>query len=197
MDTNLQLSGEIQDYWLTLLHRILHSRQDAVVPVKSGLSSDDSIHCSCDCAPNGNSGIYLILANSNEWFTKIDYMNMCPSNIEEWDLQIKTTLQMCCKQEFQSNTFKIPLENIVFNRNFISTFLNSNHILQKRVIRTITKLLTLTHSEAGSDAGLREENIKGVYRVRVSRGKRIHYVEERGLKKFISLDTESKHDHFL
>lgn len=194
-DINLQLADTVHASWLTLIHRILHSQCNTLIPVKFGSSNNESITCSCDCSSKCYSNEYLLVSNPDDWYTKVDFMDLCPSSVDNWYSKIKVAISLCHKQEFFSNEFKISIDNIKFKNKFISDFLDLNDAIYKRtIIRKLTKVLTLNHSEAALDGGLQEELIRGVYRLRISGGRRMHYVEELGIKTFISFNSTSGHD---
>lgn len=183
-------------YWLILIHRLLHNEMKSLVIVGVNIEIEsDSLDVFCNCHSEEIHDKYSIIKKPLDWYVKIDYMEKCPDKLDVFDENFKLTLKMCREQEFGLGQFKTKLDDIVFNEVFKNDFLGLRELNKKnRIIKSITKLLTLDHHEAGFDAGLREEIINGEFRIRISRGERIHYIEENGVKVFLKYYSSSEHD---
>lgn len=191
------LSVDLNKYWLVLIHCLLHKQMETIVIIGQNVDEKmNSINVSCDC---GSLGLeYLVIADPSDWKTKIDYFKFCPDTLDNWDDKFKRAIELCREQEFKSNPFKTTLTDINFSTSFKKDFLGIHDTNKKRkLIKKITKLLTLSHSEAGRDGGLYEEIIHEEYSVRISEGERIHYKETENIKTFLRYYPASDHDSRL
>ena len=190
---------KLEKSWLVLVHKILHLNEKTFVVI--GVNVENKIETMvffCNCSPSSCNEEFPVINRPSEWFSKIDYMDICPKKLNEWGLQFKLALEMCCKKDFNPKSFKTPLENVDFDNNFKETFLSlQNEGIKRRIIKSITKLLTLNHNEAGLDGGLQEELLNKEFRIRISEGSRIHYTEIGSKKIFLKYITASKHDSVL
>lgn len=202
-ETSVKIKGNylpsIEKPWLVLVHNLLHRSEKTFVVVGLNVESNiDKITFLCSCSSSSYNKEFPVINKPSEWVLKIDYMDICPKTLDEWDPCFKLSLEICCNKDFCSKSFKTCLENIDFSKSFKTDFLNlQEEKVKKRIIKSITKLLTLNHQEAGSDGGLQEELINGEYRIRISQGSRVHYSEIEGRKIFLKYIPASKHDSVL
>ncbi len=201
--TNLKIKGNysnsIEKTWLVLVHNLLHYSEKTFVVVGPDIESHfDRVSFFCNCPSSSYNKEFPVINEPPEWFLKIDYMDICPKTLNEWDTCFKLSLEMCWNKDFCSKNLKTSLESIDFSKTFKTDFLNlKEKKTKKRIIKSITKLLTLNHQEAGLDGGLQEEFIDGEYRIRISQGSRVHYSEIEDRKIFLSYIPASKHDSAL
>ncbi|NOR49158.1 MAG: hypothetical protein GQ533_14145 [Methanosarcinaceae archaeon] len=191
------LSEEVIRLWLILIHRLLFNKMQTLVVIGHNIESElDSINVFCDC-DNGNTfDCYPIIKKNVDWYAKIEYMEKCPEQLDGWEDDFLLVIKMCYEQEFDFREFKRKLETIEFSSDFKKQFLELSNSKRKRIIKSITKLLTLNHIEAANDNGLREEIIKGEFRIRITQGERIHYLERDGRTIFLKYYSSSKHDEY-
>lgn len=196
MDTNIlnDFSEEIQREWLIIIHRLLHIQTKTFVVIGLDLNVQNNsitVFCNCD---GYMEECFSIINDPSDWYIKVDYMEKCPCELDGWDDNFKIAVQLCREQEYNFRDFKTKLEDINFSNNFKGNFLDLDESKRKRIIKSITKLLTFTHPEAGRDGGLQEEVINGRFRIRISQGERVHYEENEGKKLFLDYTPSSRHD---
>lgn len=194
-DIQNDFSEEIRNAWLILIHRLLHNQKKTfvVIGLNTGIGIG-SIEVFCTCEDEHRDD-YTIVKKPSEWYAKIDYMKKCPDTLDCRDEDFRLAIKMCREQELTLREFKTMPGDIEFSTNFKNSFLDlQGNGKRKRIIKRITKLLTLNHKEAGCDGGLQEELIRGEYRIRISRGERVHYKEHEGKKTFLEYYTSSKHN---
>ena len=195
-DIENKYSEDAKRLWLILTHRLLFNNIKTLVIIGFDVEIEiDHLKVFCNCTHETTTNFYPIIKSHLDWYTKINYMEKCPENLDNWDNKFKLAIKMCREQEFGLGEFKTIPEDTVFTDEFKESFLDLQELSKrKRIIKSITKLLTLPHQEAGYDGGLREEMINGEFRIRISRGERIHYKEENGIKTFLKYYPSSKHD---
>lgn len=198
-DIQTDFRKEIRLSWLTLIHRLLHNKRNTFVIIGLNIEKEiDSLSVFCNCDLGPISETYLVIKNPSEWYIKLDYMEKCPNSLDYWEEDFKVAIKMCHEQEFKMREFKARPEDIEFSDNFKESFLDlQEQGKRKRIIKKITELLTLNHQEAGRDSGLQEEYIHGEYRIRISRGERVHYRETENKKIFLEYYSSSRHDASL
>jgi len=191
-----ELSDQINESWFVLLHRILHNDREAFIVIGINLATDkNSISIECNCTPENFNKEYHLIKDPSQWHLKINYMDICPTKLDNWDYKFKLALFICKSQRFGSKEIKHPLNKIEFDSKFKKDFIDVNQEKEKeRILIKIAKLLTLNHFEAANDTSIREEKIKEVYRIRISQAARIHYYEDSDKKIFLRYYPSSKHD---
>ena len=195
-DIENKYSEDANRLWLILTHRLLFNNIETLVIIGFDIETEiDSLKVFCNCTHEKTTNFYPIIKSHLDWYTKINYMEKCPENLDNWDKKFKLAIKMCREQEFGLGDFETIPEDTVFTDEFKESFLGLQELSKrKRIIKSITKLLTLTHQEAGRDGGLLEEMVHGEFRIRISQGERIHYKEENGTKTFLKYYPSSKHD---
>lgn len=190
-----EFSEEARRLWLILIHRLLFNKMETLVLIGATIIENmDSVEVFCNCDHERTRDRYTIIKKSQDWYVKIDYMEKCPENIDLWDEDFRLAIKMC-REKFNFADFRTKPEKISFSSNFKNCFLELQEIGKKdKIIKSITKLLTLDHQEARRDSGLQEELINGKFSIRVSQGDRIHYIENEGGKIFLEYFPASGHD---
>ncbi len=195
-DIKNDFSEEVIRLWYILIHRLLFNKMQALVVIGQNIENEiDSINVFCDCDHKNTFDCYPIIKKKVDWYTKIEYMEKCPVQLDGWEDDFSLAIKMCHEQEFYLGDFKRKPETLDFSSVFKKKFLELPSDKRKKIIKTISKLLTLNHEEA-AHGGLKEENINGEYRIRITQVERIHYIERDGRTIFLEYYSPSEHNAY-
>ncbi|MGI6393511.1 MAG: hypothetical protein ACOX2F_02070 [bacterium] len=149
-----------------------------------------SCNCGHECSPE-------LINTCNDWINTVDVVGkLYPSEKADFVEKMEEAIVITQKKLFKGKSSKYPVK---FTNQFMKDLLEEvNH--REKTIESISKRLTLSNKEAGSDNQLKDEYIrqKKERRFRVTNSTRIHYkFDNDGSFLFLRYFGEGKHDDGL